>query len=167
MGLDMYLYLRKSEYYSGGRWRSEEEQKKAKYPKELSEFEKEIENVNFPSKQVNTDYQVGYWRKANAIHNWFVENCAEGIDDCKDIEVSVEQAKDLLNLCNKVLADHSLAKEELPTTSGFFFGSDKYDEWYFEDIEYTKSILEKVIKFLEDNYSKQKYDYSLIYCASW
>ena len=22
-----------------------------------------------------------YWRKANAIHNWFVENCQEGVDE--------------------------------------------------------------------------------------
>ena len=26
--------------------------------------------------------QVGYWRKANQIHNWFVENVQDGEDDC-------------------------------------------------------------------------------------
>lgn len=159
----MYLYLRKSEYHCGGSWRTEEERKKAKYPKELAEFEEEIEKVNFPSKYVNADYQVGYWRKANAIHNWIVENCAEGVDNCRDVEVSREQAKNLLNLCNKVLADHSLAESELPTVKGFFFGSQEYDEWYFEDIEYTKHILEKVLSFL----CQERHDYSIIYCASW
>ena len=163
MGLDMYLYLRKEEYHCGGKWCPEEERKKAKYPKELAEFEKEIKEVNFPSKCVYNDYQVGYWRKANAIHNWLVENCADGVDDCREVYVSRDKAKELLDLCNKVLADHSLAESELPTTKGFFFGSQEYDEWYFEDIEYTKHIMEKVLSFL----CEERYDYSLIYCASW
>lgn len=164
MGLDMYLYLRKSEYHCGGSWNSQEEQEKAKYPKELEKFEKEIEEWNFPSVETRTDYQVGYWRKANAIHNWFVENCAEGVDDCRDIYVSREQAKDLLTLCDKVLADHSKAREELPTQQGFFFGSQEYNEWYFEDIKYTQELLEKVVAFLE---TKEGEDYDIVYCASW
>ena len=28
---------------------------------------------------------VGYWRKQNAIHNWFVENVQDGIDDCDQV----------------------------------------------------------------------------------
>lgn len=164
MGLDMYLFLRKNEYHSGGRWNTEEERKKAKYPKELAEFEKDIEDRNFPSVSTDIDYQVGYWRKANAIHNWFVENCAEGVDNCRDVYVSQEDAEELLNTCNKVLADHSLAKGELPTQKGFFFGSTDYDEWYYEDVEYTKHILEKVLDFLNSDKGK---NYRIIYCASW
>lgn len=162
MGLDMYLHLRKNEYYSGGDWNPEEERKKAKYPVELADFEKEIEQVNFPSVSIDTDYQVGYWRKANAIHNWIVENCADGVDDCRDIYVSVEKAEELLHCCNEILADHSLAESQLPTTTGFFFGSREYDEFYFEDIKYTKHILEKVLSFLRNHTY-----YSIIYCASW
>jgi len=164
MGLDMYLYLRKSEYHSGGDWRSDEERKLAKYPKELEPFEEEITKRNFPSVSSDTDYQVGYWRKANAIHGWFIDNCAEGVDKCRDIYVSKKEAKDLLTLCDKVLADHSKASEELPTREGFFFGSQKYDEWYFEDIEYTQDLLEKVLAFLETEEGK---DYDIIYHASW
>ena len=164
MGLDMYLYLRKRNYYCGGDWRSDEDKKKAKYPKELVEFEKEIKDVNFPSIYDTKEYQIGYWRKANAVHGWFVENCADGVDDCRDIYVSREKAKDLLTLCDKVLADHSKASEELPTQEGFFFGSQKYDEWYFEDIEYTQHILEKVLAFLE---TKEGKEYDIIYHASW
>ena len=164
MGLDMYLYLRKSEYHSGGAWKPEIEREKAKYPKELKSVEEEIKQVNFPSVSVDIVYQVGYWRKANAIHSWFVENCADGVDDCRDIYVSKDQAKDLLTLCDKVLADHSKAKEELPTQQGFFFGSQEYDQFYFEDIEYTQHILEKVLAFLE---TKEGKDYDIVYCASW
>ena len=31
--------------------------------------------------------QVGYWRKVNAIHNWFIENLTDGEDNCQPIYV--------------------------------------------------------------------------------
>lgn len=27
---------------------------------------------------------AGYWRKANAIHRWFVDNVQHGDDDCRE-----------------------------------------------------------------------------------
>jgi len=30
---------------------------------------------------------VGYWRKDNHIHQWFVKNCQGGVDDCGLYEV--------------------------------------------------------------------------------
>lgn len=47
--------------------------------------------------------EVGYWRKANHIHNWFVENVQGGKDDCKSYEVSEEQLTRLLETCKKVV----------------------------------------------------------------
>lgn len=47
--------------------------------------------------------EVGYWRKANAIHNWFVNNIQNGKDDCGRYEVSKEKLKSLLKICEKVL----------------------------------------------------------------
>jgi len=164
MGLDMYLFLRKREYHSGSAWRPEAEKKLAKYPKELEAFEEEIKQVNFPSVSIDTDYQIGYWRKANAIHEWFVQNCADGVDECQDTYVSIEKAQELLNTCNKVLADHSLAESALPTQEGFFFGSQEYDNWYYEDVAYTKDLLEKILNFLKTTEGKC---YRIVYCASW
>lgn len=46
---------------------------------------------------------VGYWRKANAIHKWFVENVQNGEDDCGQYEVSKEQLEELLDVCKEVL----------------------------------------------------------------
>lgn len=43
--------------------------------------------------------EIGYWRKANAIHRWFVENVQNGADDCGYYEVSKEQIKELLEIC--------------------------------------------------------------------
>lgn len=47
--------------------------------------------------------EVGYWRKANAIHKWFVENVQNGEDDCGRYEVSKEQLEELLDVCKEVL----------------------------------------------------------------
>ena len=48
--------------------------------------------------------EVGYWRKANAIHHWFVENIQNGVDDCcYHREVREEDLLDLLDICKRVL----------------------------------------------------------------
>lgn len=47
-------------------------------------------------------YQVAYWRKANAIHNWFVKECGNGIDECQPIYVSEEKLRELLDICKEV-----------------------------------------------------------------
>lgn len=159
MGLDMYLYLKK--YESCGRWDANYEQKKEGfYPEELKDFAESIDKENFMSKV--TRFQVGYWRKANAIHAWFVHECGNDVDECQPIYVPVEKAKDLLDTCNKVLENHDLAEELLPTEEGFFFGSQEYDDWYFEDVKYTKELLEKVISFVEEHD-----EFDIIYEASW
>ena len=49
------------------------------------------------------EFEVGYWRKANAIHNWFVENCQGGVDECQITYVSLEELQYLLDDCKKVM----------------------------------------------------------------
>lgn len=47
--------------------------------------------------------QVGYWRKANQIHNWFVENIQDGVDDCDyHREITKADLEKLLAICNKI-----------------------------------------------------------------
>ena len=41
---------------------------------------------------------VGYWRKANQIHDWFVRNVQSGEDNCRDYHVSREKLEELKNL---------------------------------------------------------------------
>ena len=115
-------------------------------------------NVNF-GKVVYIEEDAGYWRKANAIHNWFVENVQGGVDECQTSYVDQDDLKVLLELVNEVLNDHSLADELLPTTSGCFFGNTDYDEWYFNGLENTKEILENI---LEDESGGEYY-----YSSSW
>ena len=46
--------------------------------------------------------EVMYWRKANAIHGWFVDNCQNGIDECQMSIVTRAQLIELKELCEKL-----------------------------------------------------------------
>jgi hypothetical protein len=65
---------------------------------------------------------VGYWRKANAIHKWFVEHVQGGRDDCGHYYVSREQLEQLKSACDKVLANSKLRKGKV--TNGYVIDSD-------------------------------------------
>lgn len=58
-----------------------------------------------------------YWRKANAIHNWFVANVQGGNDDCGRYDVDVEQLVVLHDLCRKVLDSTKLVDAEVENGS--------------------------------------------------
>ena len=96
--------------------------------------------------------EAGYWCKANAIHKWFVDNCQDGVDDCRDAYVERNNLQNLLDLCRIVIIDKSKAEQLLPATSGFFFGSTEYDEWYYNDIENTIKILEEALEDTNGEY---------------
>lgn len=91
-----------------------------------------------------------YWRKANAIHQWFVDNVQNGVDDCGWYCVEPEQLVELRDTCKKVLAAREMASELLPTQSGFFFGSTEYDDWYFDDIEYTARAIQMMLEHVRE-----------------
>lgn len=50
-----------------------------------------------------TNNQLAYWRKANQIHKWFVDNVQGGVDDCKYYQVKKENIEELRNICNTIL----------------------------------------------------------------
>lgn len=105
--------------------------------------------------------EIGYWRKVNSVHNWFVDNVQAGEDDCDYYPVEREQLLELLGICKEVKENPELASELLPTCDGFFFGSTKYDEWYFQDIEETIQILNTVLE--NTDFENEK----IIYTSSW
>jgi hypothetical protein len=116
-----------------------------------------IENDSWTGMTV--EVPVAYWRKVNAVHAWFVNNCADGVDKCQSIYVSPDRAQELLELCNQVISNPEKAMKLLPPQSGFFFGGTEVDEWYMEGITYTASVLTKLLS--TDNVD------SVIYRASW
>ena len=156
MGLDMYLYLEKyqSKFHT--------DDTTGFYPPELRDIQAKQEARNFLSKM--TKYQVGYWRKANHIHRFFVEKCKDGEDDCRPIYIHLSQLKELKKICEQVLANHDLAEVMLPTQEGFFFGDTEYGEYYFDDVTDTLDIITPIIDFLE---KENNSSWACYYEASW
>jgi hypothetical protein len=169
MGLDMYL----TKYIYVKNWdHMKPEEKHRVIVKKGGHIRRDIK----PERISYVIEEVGYWRKANQIHAWFVENCQDGADDSRLAYVAHKQLKELYSTCKKVwksielvdgqikngysykdgekvpimepgkiIKDPKTAQELLPTTSGFFFGSTEYDQWYAEDIKNTIEILRGVM----------------------
>jgi hypothetical protein len=106
--------------------------------------------------------EVAYWRKANQIHNWFVETLHNGEDDpLFTQEVTKENLQDLNHLCLQVLKQKEPPYYILPTRPGCFFGSLSYDSYYYRELEETQELLAALIKHFnfETHY--------LLYQCSW
>lgn len=147
MGLDMYLSAKR--YI----WKSSDSDNDIQ--DKLNEVMKDDLPEGMRVNQVEVDAM--YWRKANAIHGWFVENCQEGEDDCKEYYVEREQLEELRDLCQAVLdGDEDV---NLEPTDGFFFGSTEKDEYYFQDMRDTVEGLNKVLSLPKS--------YEFYYRSSW
>jgi hypothetical protein len=135
MGLDMYL--------KGKRYLSTYREEDKRIIDEIIML-----NPDTNMKPVELTYEAAYWRKANAIHAWFVENVQDGEDDCKTYHVSADELFELLDICKQIDQGKNiaLAKSLLPTQGGFFFGSTEYDEGYWHDIRITIDQLENCLK---------------------
>jgi hypothetical protein len=175
MGLDMYLYskVRKTAF--------KDEDKNSPLHKAA-----EAEGLKDNAGRGNYGYvaiecQAGYWRKANAIHNWFVHNVQDGRDECQQADVDISQIVALRELCEKVIGTAKLIdveedgvqyktvsnKEEvhalLPPVGGFFFGSTDVDQWFIEDVKHTI----EVCKHCEELTARHGYDVEFSYRSSW
>ena len=134
MGLDMYLTatIPTSKYEN----------------KELNALLKK----NFPKQSsicdnldsIDITFEAAYWRKANHIHKWFVDNCQGGRDECQKAYVAREDLEKLIKVCEDSLKeeDHRL----LPPADGFFFGGVCVDEYYWNDTKNTVKNLKKILK---------------------
>ncbi|MCD8253482.1 MAG: hypothetical protein LUD40_16495 [Phocaeicola dorei] len=94
------------------------------------------------------EHELLYWRKANQIRDWFARN----LTDFQDNGTTIVTKQDLWKLkddCDLVLNNHKLASQYLPTSEGFFFGSDEYDEYYFEDVKRTAREIKNICKLVE------------------
>lgn len=155
MGLDMYLYAEK--YFHTV---YDEDKEKVNQLVDIAGLNEVTKNNTHCG--VTVKVEVGYWRKVNSIHNYFVQKHANGVDECQDIRVSHEDLEELKDICGQLSTskDVGLAEELLPPQSGFFFGSTEIDEYYFNDMDYTYELLDRVLKETPD-------DYDFVYSASW
>lgn len=94
MGLDMYLSRRL--YVK--RW----EHIKDNFSITVKKGGKKYPDVN-PERISHIIEEVMYWRKANAIHKWFVDNVQGEEDNCAKYYVTQEQLIELRDLCKQVL----------------------------------------------------------------
>lgn len=148
MGLDMYLSAKR-------------------YVSEYNEADKplldQLDNLSLPGGTPGRIKEIvaeaAYWRKANAIHKWFVDNVQNGEDECREHFVSREQLQQLLILVLQVLSNRGLATELLPTSAGFFFGPTEYDDWYWQGLENTRDQLTAALK------ADDRWDF--FYRSSW
>lgn len=97
MGLDMYLTAKMGLYGY--------DKKKRKTQNRIKEIRRifpemwKSGNLDF----INIEFEAGYWRKANQIHKWFVENVQDGEDDCGEYWVEREKLIKLMELCKEVI----------------------------------------------------------------
>ncbi len=136
MGLDMYLTAdRFTCKYT-------REKENAELFKLLKKF-----NPNLPSsdnlRSIEVSVEIGYWRKANAIHAWFVRHCQEGKDECQKTYVPKEKLQELLETCRESLKNKKVILEP---QDGFFFGSTEINEYYWGDIKRTVKIISKALE---------------------
>lgn len=134
MGLDMYLF-RQKKFREGDDAYNE-------LVKEMSE-------------------EVMYWRKANQIRSWIVNNTIYEDDwNCEEVELTKETLEKLKADCETVMDDPSKARKIFPTSAKFFFGSTDYDEWYFNELETTAKEIEIILK-------ETDFENEIIYYTEW
>jgi hypothetical protein len=131
MGLDMYLY---GEKYLWTDW---------------EHLEKNAREDGFKLK--SRELEIGYWRKHPNLHGFIVETFAGGKDECQEIPLSKEDLQ-------KIIA--AVEGEDLPPTSGFFFGESREDQK-----EPTLEILHDAVRWLET--PEPGISRSVYYRASW
>ena len=97
------------------------------------------------------DTNLYYWRKANQIRNWLVNHIEEFNYDSNLTEyiLTKDTIQNLIDDINKVLSDRSKASEVMPTSEGFFFGSNEYDERYYHELEQTAKDLSEIINEID------------------
>ena len=158
MGLDMYLtateYISRFDYSEkpdGGIDRKEN----ALFEKIVSDFEMadKIDEHGFAGLEI--EFPMGYWRKANQIHQWFVDNIGEGEDNCQKMFVPKSALETLKSTCLEVIADIDKANDLLPTSSGCFFGSTEIDQYYIQHLLDTIKIIDRCLSSQHDYFTYQ------------
>lgn len=168
MGLDMYLEARK--YVSRWNWTSLHDPEVTEEYKEVTKSAPKgfDDYADFAGAAITVP--VGYWRKANAIHGWFVSTVQGGVDNCESYYVSRENLVELADACDHVLRvpagislEDAAVDVGLMPTPGFFFGSYELDEYYMEDLRHTSKMIKNILKLFPEN----DHEWSFYYQSSW
>ena len=153
MGLDSYLY---AHTFVSSLYGKEGEAEVFNSIKELMQASPFIEEDQLYFAEAKI--QVGYWRKFNALHHYIIKNITNGVDNCNPIEFTRHEITKLVSVLEEVNEDN--AAELFPTTSGFFFGSTDYDEYYFTQVNNAKQFISNLLENSPKNWT-------FTYQASW
>jgi len=146
MGLDMYLIGDK--FRAGGVFNKETQQYEAVEPTYVDGFKLSSERL-----------QIGYWRKNAPLHTLIVNRFANGKDDCRPIELTPDQLRDIA---------HLLRSGKLPTdeqSSGFFFGGEEWWAECRENAEEDAKVFDAAAEWMES--CEDRFWNSVEYQASW
>ena len=183
MGLDMYLSRNLKQNGNVLKITPQDEFNNDAFAKLL----KHATQSNEPYLQPNISVNIAYWRKANAIHQWFISHCADDVDHCQDIAVDIEDLHELKDTCERILKapnDIKLMERLLPPQEGFFFGDTDLKDadtlnFYLDNVKYTNHILSEEFKIADEfkthkkpfEYNSEKsvtlIDIDYMYHASW
>ena len=111
---------------------------------------------DFPIKEIIVE--LGYWRKHANLHGAIVQTFADGEDNCYPVELNKD---DIVKLIEMVKTN------QLPHTTGFFFGESAQpgSEWYEQEYNDTIKQLENALKWCD---TKQEGSFCWVtYRASW
>ena len=106
-----------------------------------------IEKENEITEAIGNKYDA-YFRKVNFLYGYFADSLVDEV-----AWVTREDVEDIIDRCERVKKDHSLADELLPTQGGFFFGSTQYDDWYFTDIEDVLKQFKHLLKMMDKGWN--------------
>ncbi len=152
MGLDMYLIRKK---FVGAEYERRHVKGTIYITINGKELPIDFDRVSY------IEEKVGYWRKANAIHKYIVDNFNDGVDDCKDIWLSLEDLEILLDVCKKVKKSIKLVDGEVAESYTFNEKGEKVYRYgngkVIEDISVCEKLLPTTDGFFFGNTQYNEY----------
>jgi hypothetical protein len=157
MGLDMYMKRCNRTHHTPQQLVEIDNEYTAPDAEELKPF-RPLHKYEYLDDVYSIFHEVAYWRKFNALHNWFVENIQNGVDDCGTYEISRSSLDRLMADIEKTIEGEVT---DLEPVAGFFFGSTEKDDYYWEVMERAKVK----IKSIQETFDFGQY--RLFYYSSW
>lgn len=154
MGLDMYLSAKRYLWWDTDEAISDQV---GEIIGVEGDHQKRFNGSSLVVKEISLDAM--YWRKANAIHRWFVQEVQNGEDDCREYRVGRKQLETLRDLCKDILEHPDAERDSDLEPAVGCFGSYEKDEWYYEYLKNTVEGLDRVLALPNE--------YSFSYKASW
>jgi len=121
---------------------------------EGAEWDPDLKEHRNPS--VNRPREIAYWRKHPNLHGWMAQlwlkregNALRETDNFNGIEMELT-AEDLDEL------ELAVKEHQLPSTSGFFFGTDADEHYYNDDL-----------KFIQEARAELFFGLKVFYNSSW